>query len=53
MLDFNSVLLFGEYYGFAVGTGFFTVGPHDNVQGNSKNPERIMFNFETSEVKPE
>ncbi len=43
----------GGYFGFLVGDAFFTVGPHDKVKGSNKNPERIMFNFETEDVKEE
>ena len=41
----------GEYSGFKAGSGFLTIGPHDKVQGKSKNPERLIFNFETEDVK--
>ena len=43
----------GGYYGFMAGKGFITFGPHDKVQGKNANPERIMFNFETKDVKGE
>ena len=43
----------GDFTGFQVGTGFFTIGPHDKVHGKSQSPERIMFNFETDDVKGE
>ncbi len=43
----------GGYFGFSVGKTFFTVGPHDKVSGKNKNPERIMFNLETPDVKGE
>lgn len=33
--------------------GFITIGPHDKVRGKNKNPERIMFNLETKDVKRE
>lgn len=42
-----------EYYGFAAGSGFLTIGPHDNVRGKNSNPERLMVNFETPEVQEE
>jgi len=29
------------------------IGPHSKVHGESRNPERIMFNFETIDVKGE
>lgn len=43
----------GDYSGFQVGAGFFTVGPHDKVAGKNQNPERMMFNFETEDVQGE
>ena len=43
----------GEYVGFQVGRAYFMVGPHDKVKGKNKNPERMMFNLETSDVAGE
>jgi len=43
----------GDYFGFMVGKGFLTIGPHDKIQGRNKHPERMMFNFETEDVKGE
>ena len=43
----------GGYTGFLVGSCFLNIGPHDKVKGKSSNPERIMFNFETDDVKGE
>jgi len=43
----------GGYLGYLVGNCFLTIGPHDKVKGKSKTPERLIFNFETSEVKKE
>lgn len=43
----------GEYYGWAVGTGFFSFGKHSEIKGKSKEPARTIFNFETKEVKEE
>ena len=43
----------GGYYGFMAGKGFITFGPHDKVKGRNANPERMMFNFETKDVKGE
>ncbi|MDE2026596.1 MAG: VOC family protein [Patescibacteria group bacterium] len=43
----------GGYTGFQVGNFYFMVGPHDKVHGKNANPERIMFNFETPDVKKE
>lgn len=41
------------YSGFSAGSVTIMVGPHDKVQGKNANPERIMLNFETSDVKNE
>jgi predicted enzyme related to lactoylglutathione lyase len=43
----------GGYYGFMVGKGTITFGPHDKVRGKNANPERTMVNFETKDVKGE
>lgn len=42
-----------EYTGFQAGACALIIGPHSKVHGESRNPERIMFNFETSDVKGE
>lgn len=41
----------GDFTGFQVGDGYITIGPHDKVKGKSTNPERIMLNLETDDVK--
>ncbi len=41
------------YSGFLVGSCFINIGAHDKVKGKSQNPERILFNFETDDVKGE
>ena len=43
----------GGYYGFAVGKVYLTIGPHDKVKGKSKEPERIMLNFDVADVRAE
>jgi predicted enzyme related to lactoylglutathione lyase len=43
----------GDYVGWEVGNGYFTIGPHDKVKGSNSNPERMMLNFETSDVEKE
>lgn len=43
----------GGYYGFQVGSSYIMFGPHDKVYGENKNPERMMFNFETEDVEKE
>jgi predicted enzyme related to lactoylglutathione lyase len=39
-----------EFTGFECGASALFIGPHSKVHGQSKNPERIMFNFETNDV---
>ncbi|HSW96364.1 MAG TPA: VOC family protein [Candidatus Saccharimonadales bacterium] len=43
----------GNWYGWTIGTGFIGIGEHSEVKGSSKDPARIIFNFETKEVKEE
>ena len=43
----------GEFLGFKVGAGMMVIGPHDKVKGRNLHPERIMFQFETSEMLTE
>jgi predicted enzyme related to lactoylglutathione lyase len=41
----------GGYTGWQVGTGWVTVGPHDQVKGKNAQPGRILWNIETADVK--
>ncbi len=41
------------WYGWSLGNCFLSIGNHSEVKGKSKNPERIMFNFETKDIKGE
>lgn len=43
----------GNWFGWVVGSTFLSVGEHSEVKGKSKEPARVMFNFETKEVKAE
>jgi predicted enzyme related to lactoylglutathione lyase len=40
-------------YGWQVGNTFFTLLAHSEMQGMSKEPGRVMCNFETEQVKEE
>ena len=45
-----------EGYGFSswqIGTGWLSVGPHDQVKGKNASPGRILWNIETPDVKSE
>ena len=41
----------GGYTGWQLGSGFVTVGPHDQVKGKNAHPGRIIWNIESSDVK--
>jgi predicted enzyme related to lactoylglutathione lyase len=43
----------GGYTGWLIGTGFLSIGPHDQVKGHSKEPGRVIWNIETPDVKSE
>ncbi len=42
-----------NFYGFLVGKSYISFMTHDKVKGENKQPERIIFNFETDDVKGE
>jgi len=41
----------GGYHGWQLGTGFVTVGPHDQVTGRNMQPGRLIWNIESADVK--
>lgn len=41
------------FYGWQVGSGYFSVLEHSEMGGKTKDPGRIMLNFETTQVKEE
>lgn len=43
----------GSWYGFQVGNTHLTIGEHSGVHGKAKEPQRIILNLETKEVKKE
>ncbi len=43
----------GEWSGWMVGKAFFSVGEHSEMKGKTKESGRVMFNFETEDVKEE
>jgi len=40
----------GGYTGWQLGTGFLTVGPHDQVTGSNAEPGRLIWNIESADV---
>lgn len=43
----------GEFRGWRVGNASLMVGPHSEVKGRNEMPGRVMWNFETADVKKE
>jgi predicted enzyme related to lactoylglutathione lyase len=43
----------GDFMGFQAGAGHIVIGPHDKVNGMSQNPERVIFQFESSDFQKE
>ncbi len=43
----------GGYTGWAVGSGWVTIGPHDQVKGKNAHPGRLIWNIETADVQGE
>ena len=41
------------FHGWQVGSTFFGVLEHSEMGGNTKDPGRVMLNFETAQVKEE
>jgi predicted enzyme related to lactoylglutathione lyase len=41
------------YTGWQIGSGWMTVGPHDQVHGANAEPGRVIWNIETPDVKSE
>src|SRR5258708_5438586 len=41
------------WHGWLVGKCFLTIGEHSEVNGQAKEPQRVIFNFETNDVKGE
>jgi predicted enzyme related to lactoylglutathione lyase len=43
----------GGYTGWQIGTGWLTVGAHDQVSGRNTHPGRVIWNLECPDVKGE
>jgi predicted enzyme related to lactoylglutathione lyase len=41
------------FFGWQVGTGYFSVLEHSEMGGKTKDPGRVLLNFETTQVKEE
>jgi predicted enzyme related to lactoylglutathione lyase len=47
------VMADGGYTGWAIGSGFISVGAHSEVSGKNVHPGRLIWNIETADVKGE
>ena len=43
----------GDWSGWQTGGAFFAIGPHSEVKGKTKEPQRVILNFESAQVKEE
>ena len=43
----------GDFNAWQIGSGWVTVGPHDQVKGKNTQPGRLIWNIETADVKGE
>lgn len=43
----------GNWYGWVVGSTFLNVGEHSEIKGKAQEPQRFIFNIETTEVEEE
>ena len=41
----------GGYTGWQLGSGFVTVGPHDQIKGKNAAPGRIIWNIQSNDVQ--
>src|SRR5881409_3169036 len=41
----------GGYFGWQIGSGWVTIGPHDQVKGKNSAPGRVIWNIETADGK--
>src|SRR5207302_10782632 len=41
----------GRYDGWQIGSGWITIGPHDEVKGKKPTPGRLILNIQSQDVK--
>ena len=41
----------GGFFGWQIGSGSVTVGPHDQVKGKNSDPGRVIWSIQTPDVK--
>ncbi len=53
VFDRPADMIDGDWHGWQVGKGFLTIGAHSEIHGEAQEPQRIIMNYETTEVKEE
>jgi predicted enzyme related to lactoylglutathione lyase len=53
VLDRPSDMREEGWYGWQLGAAWLSIGAHSEVKGQAKEPQRVMLNFETKDVKGE
>ena len=43
----------GDWYGWQIGNTHLTIGEHSEIKGKAKEPQRLIINLETENVKKE
>jgi predicted enzyme related to lactoylglutathione lyase len=43
----------GDWSGWQMTGSFFSIGEHSEVKGKAKEPQRLIFNFETESIQEE
>lgn len=41
----------GTFFGWKIGSGYLSIGPHSEVHGKNVSPGRIIWNIESNDVK--
>jgi predicted enzyme related to lactoylglutathione lyase len=53
VLDRQADMKEGGWYGWQVGAAWLSVGEHSEVKDQAKEPQRVILNLETKQVKEE
>jgi predicted enzyme related to lactoylglutathione lyase len=53
VLDRPADMKDGGWFGWHLGASWLSIGGHSEVKGEAKEPQRVILNFETKDVKEE
>lgn len=53
VFDKKEDMVDGDWHGWMVGGCFFNIGKHSEVKDKAQEPARVIFNFDTEDVKGE